>query len=216
MLELFIANKNYSSWSLRPWLLLRHYGVAFDEVRLLLDTPDFAEQVGRWSPSHRVPVLHDGDRVVWDSLAICEYASERWLDGRGWPADMGLRAMARSAAAEMHSGFAALRSQMPMNVRRQPRLPHWDARADADIARVQALWHDLQTRSGQRGPYLCGAQFGIVDAMYAPVCVRFRGYGVALDATASHYLEAIFAMPAMQEWEAAALAETERVASDEA
>ena len=213
---LVIGNKNYSSWSLRPWLLLRHFGVAFDEVRLLLDTPEFAAQVARWSPSHRVPVLHDGDVVVWDSLAICEYANERWLDGKGWPADRGLRAVARSAAAEMHSGFSALRSQLPMNVRRQPRLPHWDASADADIVRVQALWQDLRDRSGSTGAYLCGADFGIVDAMFAPVCVRLRGYGVPLGERAAEYLQTVLALPAMREWEAAALLETERVASDEA
>ena len=213
---LVIGNKNYSSWSLRPWLLLRHHGIAFDEVRLLLDTPDFAREVGRWSPSHRVPALHDGDRVVWDSLAICEYANERWLDGRGWPADIGQRALARSAACEMHSGFAALRSQLPMNVRRQPRPPHWDAQADADIARVQALWRNLQSFAGQDGPYLCGAQFGIVDAMFAPVCLRFSSYGVALDAPAAEYVAAIRSLPALREWETEALAETEHVPSDEA
>jgi glutathione S-transferase len=213
---LVIGNKNYSSWSLRPWLLLRHYGVPFTEQRLLLDTPEFAAQVARWSPSRRVPALHDGDLVLWDSLAICEYANERWLDGKAWPADIALRAVARCAAAEMHSGFGALRSQLPMNVRRQPRLPHWDAGADADIARVQEIWRDLRARSGDGGPFLCGDRFGIVDAMFAPVCVRFRGYGVPLDAAATSYLQAIFALPAMCEWEAAALAETERVASDEA
>lgn len=213
---LVIGNKNYSSWSLRPWLLLRHHGVPFDEVKLLLDTPEFPAQVALWSPSRRVPVLHDGGLVVWDSLAICEYANERWLEGKGWPADIALRAIARCAAAEMHSGLGALRSQLPMNVRRQPRRPHWDAQADADIARVQALWHELRTRSGNGGPYLCGDHVGIVDAMFAPVCVRLRGYGVPLDGTSQAYLRAIFALPAMQEWEAAALAETERVASDEA
>jgi glutathione S-transferase len=213
---LVIGNKNYSSWSLRPWLLLRHNGVPFTEVRLLLDTPEFRDQVARWSPSRRVPALHDGDLVLWDSLAICEYANERWLDGQAWPADIALRAVARCAAAEMHSGFGALRSQLPMNVRRQPRLPHWDAGADADIARVQEIWRDLRTRSGDSGPFLCGERFGIVDAMFAPVCVRFRGYGVPLEADAASYLQAILALPAMREWEAAALAETERVASDEA
>ena len=215
-ITLVIGNKNYSSWSLRPWLLLRHHGVPFTELRLLLDTPGFHAQVARWSPSRRVPALHDDALVVWDSLAICEYANERWLDGKGWPADIALRALARCAAAEMHSGFGALRSQLPMNVRRQPRKPHWDANADTDIARVQELWRDLRTRSGEGGPFLCGDHFGIVDAMFAPVCLRFRGYGVPLDAGAQSYLQAIFALPAMHEWEVAALAETERVASDEA
>ena len=212
---LVIGNKNYSSWSLRPWLLLRHFEVAFDEVRLPLDTPEFHAQIGRWSPTGRVPVLHDGELRVWDSLAICEYANERWLGGRGWPADAAARAIARCAAAEMHSGFGALRAQLPMNVRRQPNDYRWDAAADADIARVQALWRELRQRFGADGDFLCG-RFGIVDAMFAPVCVRFRGYGVHTDDTASAYLDAVFALPAMLEWQASARAETERVGADEA
>lgn len=212
---LVIGNKNYSSWSLRPWLLLQQFGVDFEEIRLPLDTPEFFERVPRYSPTGRVPVLHDGDRVVWDSLAICEYANERWLDQRGWPADIAVRAVARSAAAEMHSGFAALRGQLPMNCRRLPSERRWDADAQRDIDRVQQLWRDLRRRFGGDGDFLCG-DFGIVDAMYAPVCVRFRGYGVALDDTAQAYLAAMFALPAFQAWEQAALAETERVAHDEA
>ncbi len=212
---LVIGNKNYSSWSLRPWLLLRHFGVAFEEVRLPLDTPEFHARIGQWSPSSRVPVLHDAGLAVWDSLAICEYANERWLDGRGWPADRAARAVARSAAAEMHSGFSAMRAQLPMNVRRQPNQFRGDADAGRDIARIQALWADLRTRFGAGGAFLCGG-FGIVDAMYAPVCLRLRGYGIRVDDTASAYLDAIFALPAMREWEVAALAETERVAVDEA
>ncbi|HTD29132.1 MAG TPA: glutathione S-transferase, partial [Xanthomonadaceae bacterium] len=141
---LVIGNKNYSSWSLRPWLLLRHFGVAFDEVRILLDTPQFSAEVRQWSPSSRVPAFHDGALAVWDSLAICEYVNERWLDGRGWPADASVRAQARSTAAEMHSGFAALRKQLPMNCRRTPNSYRWNADAQADIDRIQALW--LQMR----------------------------------------------------------------------
>jgi glutathione S-transferase len=212
---LVIGNKNYSSWSLRPWLLLRHFGVAFSEVRLPLDTPEFRARVGQWSPTGRVPVLHDAGLTVWDSLAICEYANERWLGGRAWPADPAARAVARSAAAEMHSGFAALRAQLPMNVRRQPNQFRGDADAARDIARVQALWADLRTHFGAGGPFLCG-QFSIADAMYAPVCFRLRGYGIRTDDTASAYLDAMFAVPAMREWESAALSETERVAADEA
>ncbi|MFY2765462.1 glutathione S-transferase family protein [Arenimonas sp. MALMAid1274] len=212
---LVIGNKNYSSWSLRPWLLMRHAGVAFDEVRLPLDTPEFHARVGQWSPTQRVPVLRDGELTVWDSLAICEYVNERWLDGAGWPAARDARAVARSAAAEMHSGFAAMRGQLPMNVRRQPDARRWDADAGRDIDRIQALWRELRTRFGGDGPFLCG-RFGIVDAMYAPVCVRFRGYGVRADDVASAYMDAVFSLPAMREWEASALAETERVAADEA
>ena len=211
---LVIGNKNYSSWSLRPWLLLRQAGVVFDEVRLPLDTAEFRAGIGRWSPTRRVPVLRDGALVVWDSLAICEYANERWLQGRGWPADLQARAVARSAAAEMHSGFAALRAQMPMNVRRQPGRRDWDEDAQRDVDRVQALWRELRLRFGGDGRFLCG-EFGIVDAMFAPVCVRLRSHGVPVDDTSRDFMDAMFALPAMCEWVASARAETERVAADE-
>ncbi|MCH6484667.1 glutathione S-transferase family protein [Pseudoxanthomonas sp. LH2527] len=212
---LVIGNKNYSSWSLRPWLLLRHFGVAFDEVRLLLDTPGFADGVRHHSPTGKVPALHDGGVHVWDSLAICEYANERWLDGRGWPQDRESRALARAAAAEMHSGFVALRTQLPMNSRRTPDAYRWDAAAQRDIDRVQDLWRQLREAHGGDGDFLCGG-FGIVDAMYAPVAIRFEGYGVEVDATAGAYMQALFALPAMREWRAAAAAETESVAATDA
>ena len=212
---LVIGNKNYSSWSLRPWLLMRHFGIPFDELKLPLDTPEFHARVGEWSPTGRVPALRDGGLTVWDSLAICEYANERWLGGRAWPQDPARRAVARCAAAEMHSGFGALRAQLPMNVRRQPRAPHWDGAAARDIARVQELWAELRAAAAGEGDFLFGG-FGIADAMYAPVCVRFRGYGVRLDPACEAYVEAVYALPAMREWVAAALAETERVAADEA
>lgn len=211
MLQLVIGNKNYSSWSLRPWVLLRHFDVPFEEVRLPLDTPEFQRRIPDYSPTGRVPVLHDGERVVWDSLAICEYVNETYLDGRGWPVDPARRYLARCAAAEMHSGFAALRAQLPMNCRRTPNAYRWNADADADIRRVLTLWRDLRRRSS--GPFLLG-DFGIVDAMFAPVAIRFRGYGVVLDDNARHYTEALFALPAMREWQAAAEAETERLAHD--
>ncbi|WP_374604367.1 glutathione S-transferase family protein [Arenimonas sp.] len=211
---LVIGNKNYSSWSLRPWLLLRHFNVPFDEIRLPLDTPEFHARIGEFSPSRRVPALHDGDVVVWDSLAICEYANERWLDGRGWPRDLELRALARSAAAEMHSGFPALRGQLPMNCRRKPRERHWDEAAESDIHRVAELW--LKLRQFSRGGEFLLGDFGIVDAMFAPVCVRFTGYGVKLPSIARYYASAVMALPAMQEWVASALAETEIVGAEEA
>ena len=211
---LVIGNKNYSSWSLRPWLLLRHFGVPFDEIRLPLDTPEFHARIGELSPSRRVPALHDGDLVVWDSLAICEYANERWLRGSGWPADPSRRAVARSVAAEMHSGFPALRAQLPMNCRREPREPHWDEAARRDIDRVLSLWNGFRAQA-PGGDFLFGA-FGIADAMFAPVCVRFRGYGVPLAGAAADYVEAIYRLPAMSEWLMAARGESERVAHDEA
>jgi len=210
---LVVGNKNYSSWSLRPWLLLRHAGIDFAEDVLPLDTPEFAGRIAAYSAAGRVPVLVDGDRRIWDSLAICEYVNERWLDGNGWPADLDRRALARSAAAEMHSGFAAMRAQLPMSVRRRPNAYRWDAAAQRDIDRVQALWRQLRANAGD-GPFLLGA-FGIVDAMFAPVCVRFRAYGPDVDATAAAYMATIFALPAFREWEAAALAETAVLAADE-
>ena len=215
MRTLIIGNKTYSSWSLRPWLLMRHYGLSFDEVVLPLDTPEFFARIRDYSPTGRVPSLHVGEEWIWDSLAICETVNERWLDGRAWPAEPRARAAARSASCEMHSGFAALRKQLPMNCKRRPRAPHWDEAAAADIARVQELWADLRAKFGAGGPFLCG-QFSIVDAMFAPVCVRFRGYGPELAPTSRAYMEAIFALPAMQEWLAAAEAEPARVEADEA
>jgi glutathione S-transferase len=208
---LIVGSKNYSSWSLRPWLLLRHFGVGFDEVVLPLDTPEYYRRIGDYSPTGRVPAMHVGDERIWDSLAICEVANERWLGGRGWPGDPRARAAARCAAAEMHSGFGALRAQLPMDCARTPREPHWDEAAVRDIERIQQLWRGLRTSHGDGEGFLCGS-FGIVDAMFAPVCVRFRGYGPALDRNAERYLDTIFALPAMQQWLRDAAAEPVRAA----
>lgn len=208
MPTLVIANKNYSSWSLRPWLLMRAFGVAFEECRLVLDSDGFRARIGELSPSGKVPVLHHDDRVVWDSLAICEYVNETFLEGRGWPTDAALRGLARSAACEMHSGFASLRAQLPMNCARRPDARRWGADAEADITRVLAIWTDLLRRSG--GPWLCG-EFGIVDAMFAPVVIRFRGFGVELSGAAHAYAGHMLAMPEMREWIAAGVAEPERL-----
>jgi glutathione S-transferase len=205
-LTLVIGNKNYSSWSLRPWLLLRHHGVAFDEVRLPLDTPEFASGVARWSPSGRVPVLHRGDLVVWDSLAICEYVNETFLDGRGWPREVSTRAVARAVSAEMHSGFQALRSALPMNCRKRASNFVVPQEARRDAARITQLWRDCRARFAADGPFLFGG-FSIADAMYAPVVLRFRTYGVAIGDVEQRYADAVLALPAVREWLAAAEAE---------
>jgi len=212
---LVIGNKNYSSWSLRPWLLLRHFGVEFEERRLLLDTPEFGRDIGQWSPTARVPVLVDDGLTIWDSLAICEYANERWLDGAGWPRDPAARAQARAAAAEMHSGFNALRTQLPMNSHRQPDAYRWDEPAQADIDRVQRLWAELRARHAGKGEFLCG-DFGIVDAMFAPVAIRFLGYGVPLDQDALEYVGALQGLPAFRQWREEAAREPERIEATEA
>lgn len=214
-LTLVIGNKNYSSWSLRPWIFLRQSGIAFDEVRLPLDTPEFRTGVARWSPTGRVPVLHDQGLVIWDSLAICDYVSRQRLDGRGWPGERRAQAHALSAAAEMHSGFAALRSQLPMNCRRRPDAYRWDAEAQRDIDRVQQLWRDLRAAHASDGDFLCGG-FGIVDAMFAPVAVRFRGYGVECDPVSAAYRDALLGLAAFREWDAAAHSEAEQLGKYEA
>jgi glutathione S-transferase len=207
---LLIGNKTFSSWSLRPWLLLRHFDVEFDELMLPLDTPEFEQRIAQYSPTRRVPALWLGDECIWDSLAICETANERWLGDRAWPAEPRARAAARSAAAEMHSGFGAMRAQLPMTCRRQPRAPHWDEAAQRDIERVQELWRRLRQAHGDGEGFLCGP-FGIVDAMFAPVCLRFRAYGPVLDRNAQRYMDAMLALPAMQRWLREAAAEPETV-----
>jgi len=212
---LIIGNKNYSSWSLRPWLLLRHFGVEFEERQLKLDTPQFHAEIRQWSPNGLVPALHDDGLVVWDSLAICEYANERWLAGRGWPSDLQARARARAASAEMHSGFGGLRQQLVFNARRRPNAYHGDAMAAADIARVQELWRMLRAAHGAGGEFLCG-EFGIVDAMYAPVALRFLSYGISMDAITARYVDALAALPALREWLADAYAEVDRIAKADA
>jgi glutathione S-transferase len=213
-LTLVIANKNYSSWSLRAWLFLRHTGVSFREIRVGLDEPDTRARIAQYSPSGRVPVLVDGDLTVWDSLAICEYLNERVPEVHGWPADREARAVARSVSAEMHSGFQALRNELPMNCRARRRVTP-SAAALADIERVRSIWESCRSRYGAGGPWLFGP-FSIADTMYAPVVLRFRTYAVELDGSAAAYAHTVLSDAAMNEWLAAALAETEIVPSDEA
>jgi len=205
-LTLVIGNKNYSSWSLRAWLLLRQFGIAFDEVKLTLDSAEFYARIGEYSPTRRVPVLHDGALRVWDSLAIAEYANERFLSGRGWPEQVAVRATARAVSAEMHAGFAALRRELPMNCRKRVRADVISTDAAGDIARIKAIWQDARACYGGEGDFLFG-QFGIADAMYAPVVLRFISYGVALDAPQQRYVDTIMALPAMHDWLADAATE---------
>jgi len=203
-LLLTMGNKNYSSWSLRPWILMKHVGLAFAERVLPLDTPEFARQVGAVSPTRRVPILHHGALLIWDSLAICEYACE--LAGKGWPQERAARAVARSACAEMHSGFGALRSQWPMNARAHGRVTPPDAERSAEIARIDAMWAECRTRFGSRGPWLFG-DYCVADAMYAPVVLRFRTYGAQLGKSSAAYVATALADAHLQAWLAAAAAE---------
>jgi glutathione S-transferase len=211
-MKLVIGNKNYSSWSLRPWLALKMAGIAFDEVRIALDRPDTKAKILRYSPTGKVPCLVDGDLTVWDSLAICEYVNETYAQGRMWPADRATRATARAVTAEMHSGFAALRTYLSMDIR--ARKPARGAEAQrlagvqADIERIVALWTAALDASG--GPMLFG-EFCIADAFYAPVVTRFETYGVALPPLLAAYSARVFALPPMRDWVAAAQAEVEEL-----
>jgi glutathione S-transferase len=213
-LTLVIGNKAYSSWSLRPWLLLRHAGIPFKEIRIPLYTPDTQKRIHEHSPSGRVPLLIDGAIKIWDSLAICEYVNERFPQVKGWPEAVAARAVARSVSAEMHSGFSDVRTELPMNVRgnRTGVTPSPAARAGID--RILEGWCDCRERFGAGGSFLFG-RFGIADAMFAPVVTRFATYGVELTGAARDYSAAVQALPSLHEWVDAARAENEVVPSSE-
>ncbi|MGB3865883.1 MAG: glutathione S-transferase family protein [Xanthobacteraceae bacterium] len=207
-LKLVIGNKNYSSWSMRPWVALRAGGIPFEEIFVPLYTgPADKQRILDVSPSGKVPALIDGDLTVWDSLAIIEYAAERFPEAGLWPQARAARAHARSISAEMHSGFAALRSECGMNLHRPVRAKPLSDAARADIARVQEIWTDCRMRHAAQGPFLFGA-FGAADAMYAPVVHRFRIYAIDVSPVAKDYMTAMMAQPAFAEWTAAGLAET--------
>lgn len=208
MLQLVIGNKNFSSWSLRPWLLLKQAGLPFREIPVRLRQADTKAQILAHSPSGKVPALIDGDLTVWDSLAICEYLAEKASLNHVdlWPANPKARAEARSVSAEMHSGFAALRQHMSMEVAASRPGEGQTPEVLADIARIAALWTSCRERFAAAGPFLFG-DFSVADAMYAPVAFRFHTYGVELPPLAAAYRDTLLALPAMQEWAAGARAE---------
>ena len=205
MLTLVIGQKNLSSWSLRPWLVLRRYGCDFREIHLELDTPQFQAQIGRYSSALRVPVLIDGDLHVWDSLAILEYLNEK-LEGKAWPADAGARAHARSISAEMHSGFMALRQTWSMRATGGNSNVPLTPDAAKDVARIEAIWGECRQKHGVRGPWLFG-EYSIADAMYAPVVLRFNHYGAQLSDAAAAYATHWLQDEHLQEWIEGAKAE---------
>ncbi len=214
-LELVIGNKAYSSWSLRPWLLLRESGIGFDEIMIPLYQPDSPRLIRERSPSGRVPALIDGGTTIWDSLAICEYVAERFKSlVLGWPEDPKARAIARSVCAEMHSGFAAVRTELPMNLRgrRTGVTPSDNARSEID--RIFEIWSDCRRQFGAGGKFLFGS-FGIADAMYAPVVTRFATYGIELTGAVRDYSEAILALPSLKEWTQAAREEDRVITASE-
>jgi glutathione S-transferase len=211
MYTLVIGNKNYSSWSMRPWLLMQHFGIPFEERFIPLYQDGHREKIAPLSPSGRVPCLIDGETVIWDSLAICEYLADHHAGL--WPADAAARGVARSVCAEMHSGFTALRSTFGMNIRRRSPRPIPTPEVAADIDRIVALWTDCRTRfgQGQGGPWLFG-KFSVADAFYAPVCFRFQTYGVVPTGIAGDYQHAMLQTPALQTLAQQAEKETEAIA----
>ena len=213
MPTLVIANKCYSSWSMRPWLLLKQLGIAFDELTVPLDLPDTKARVLKHSPAGKVPILIDGDVTVWETIAIMEHVGEAY-DAPVWPADRKARAMARSIAAEMHSGFSALRSACPMNLGKKFAQKDRGEAVARDVARFVEIVRQAREHFGAGGPFLFGA-FSAADAMYAPLVTRLDTYSIALDATTRAYADAILILPAFQEWRSAAMEEEWIVEADE-
>ncbi|OLB78619.1 MAG: glutathione S-transferase [Alphaproteobacteria bacterium 13_2_20CM_2_64_7] len=213
-LKLIIGNKNYSSWSLRPWIAMKVAGLAFDEEVISLSATDFKARLSKVSGTGKVPALLDGDVHVWESLAILEYVAEKYPHARLWPADPAPRALARAIAAEMHAGFAPLRRHLPMNMWR-PVIPRQlTPEVKANVRRIEEMWIDCRTRYGAGGAFLFGG-FGAADAMYAPIVSRFHTYAVEVGEAARAYMAAVMALPAWGEWRAAALAEPWVLPEDE-
>jgi glutathione S-transferase len=213
-LTLVIGNKNYSSWSMRPWVLMKQLGIPFEEKKLRFHMPEWDAEIERWSPSRLVPVLWRGEQSVWDTLAIVEALHEWYPDKGVWPRDAAARAFARSASAEMHSGFRELRANMPVNIRASHPGKGMNPEVRANIDRIERLWSEARRRFGAGGPFLFGA-FSAADAMFAPVVTRFRTYGVETGGETKRYCDAMLAAPGLRAWIEAALEETEFVAEDE-
>ncbi len=211
MYTLYVGNKNYSSWSLRGWLAAKLSGAPFQEVPIGL-TGSYNPANRAFSPTALVPALHDGETMVWDSLAIGEYLAER--HGGLWPGDPVARAWARSISAEMHSGFSALRNDMTMCIRERVDVRPWSNEVKANIARIEEIWNESRRRFGGGGDFLCG-EFTLADAFYAPVAFRFQTYDVRLSGEAGGVFARLLAHPFLREWEAASLAETEIIEADE-
>jgi glutathione S-transferase len=213
-LKLIIGNKNYSSWSFRPWIAMKATGIAFEEEVIPLETPEFRARLDAVSGTGKVPTLIDGDIRVWESLAVLEYLADRFPDKRLWPTDSAARAHARAISSEMHAGFVPLRQHCPMNMWRPVLKRDLGDDVKKNIARIDSMWSDCRKRYGQGGAFLFGA-FGNADAMYAPVVSRFHTYGVDVSPSARAYMDAVMALPAWKEWTAAAVKEPWVLEKDE-
>ena len=214
MNTLIIGNKNYSSWSLRPWLILKEAKIDFNEIVIKLFTDNFEEKIGEYSPSKRVPVLRNEDYVIWDSLSIAEFLNEIYPEKQLWPQDPAAKILARTISCEMHSGFYALREKMPMNCRAENRQVKMDDALQGDIDRVIQIWNECRNQNASHGPWLFG-DFSIADAMYAPVAFRFASYQVKLPKLAKEYCDFLLSRPAMQQWKADGVAEKEVIQAGE-
>jgi glutathione S-transferase len=205
-LTLIVGNKNYSSWSLRPWIAMKVAGIAFDERVIPLYEPGSREEVLKYSPAGKVPVLIDGEQRIWETLAVLEHLAEKFPEASLWPKDGAARSHARVVASEMHAGFTALRRNCPMNLWLPPKGRPLPEEVKPDVARIEVLWADCRARFGMGGAFLFGS-FGAADAMYAPVVARLHNYGIPVANKTRSYMDAVMALPAWQEWTAAALKE---------
>lgn len=210
MNKLIIGNKNYSSWSLRPWILMKEVGISFEEVRIPLFESGYKSEILKHSPSGKVPVLCTGSITVWDSLAICEYVSELYPEKSCWPDDIASRAMARSVSHEMHSGFFEIRNSLPMNCRKQTEMDKISRELQSEIDRVCEIWRSCRHLFSKEGNFLFG-EFSITDAMYAPIVLRFNSYGIKVDDISGDYMETMMSLSSMQEWVAEAAKEKESI-----
>jgi len=213
-LHLVIGNKNYSSWSFRPWIAMKAAGIPFEETVISLNAPDFKARLLKISGTGKVPALTDGDVHVWESLAILEYLADRFPDKNLWPTNPSARAHARAIAAEMHAGFVPLRRECPMNFWRPVKRRDLSPEATANVRRIDAMWTDCRARFGEGGPFLFGA-FGAADAMYAPVVSRFHTYAVEVGGASRAYMDAVMGLPAWAEWTEPALKEPWVLPEDE-
>lgn len=213
-LTLIFGNKNYSSWSLRPWVFLKQYNISFKEKRIALFTETTNDELAQYYSDFKVPALKDGDLIVWDSLSILEYVSEKYLQSNGWPDDEKARATARSISAEMHSSFMNLRNELPMNCRKKFKDIKLTTQAEDEVERVKTLWRYCRREYGANGEWLFG-KYSIADAMYAPIALRFHGYSIPLDRVEENYVQSVLNQPCIIEWIEAGKNEKEIIEQDE-
>ena len=211
---LVIGNKNYSSWSLRPWIFMKQNNIAFTEKRIALFSETTDEELSEYRSDNKVPVLKDNDLLVWDSLSILEYLSEKYLKSTGWPLDPAARAVARSVSSEMHSSFLNVRTELPMNCRKKFQNIQLSPEAEREVERIKTLWQQCRSQFGSNGEWLFG-KYSIADAMFAPIALRFEGYGIHLGGVEKSYINSVLNQPGIIEWINASKTETEIISADE-